>query len=206
MNFQFQRVSLRIPRVGLCLILASTFGMVTLFSPDADAWGQEVSKAVGSEPKTTEPKDEEPKEEEMVGIVEKVIDGDSFKIREDGGDLVHEIQVEGTDAPELKQPYGKESAEALRKLILDRKVRITWTKKDNFGRRLAQVFAEDVSINHRMIRDGHAWHFKRYNQSKVLAELEEEARKDRRGLWGTENPQAPWDYRKENRAPDKPDR
>jgi endonuclease YncB( thermonuclease family) len=142
----------------------------------------------------------------MKGLVEKVIDGDSIKIREEGGSEVHEVQIEGTDAPEAKQEYGPESTEALRKLVLDRKVRITWTKKDNFGRRLAQVYIGDEHINRNMIRDGHSWHFKRYNQSKELAQAEEEAKKAKRGLWGTENPQAPWDYRKENRSPDKPDR
>lgn len=146
------------------------------------------------------------KEEEMKGVVEKIVDGDSIKVRENGGTEVHEIQIEGTDAPESKQDYGPESTEALRKMVLDRKVRITWTKKDNFGRRLAQVYVGEEHINRNMIRDGHAWHFKRYNQSKELAQLEEEARKAKRGLWGTENPQAPWDYRKENRTPDKPDR
>jgi micrococcal nuclease len=146
------------------------------------------------------------KEEEMKGVVEKVIDGDSIKVREEGGSEVHEIQIEGTDAPEAKQDYGAQSTEALRKMVLDRKVRITWTKKDNFGRRLAQVYVGDEQINRNMIRDGHAWHFKRYNQSKELAQLEEEAKKSKRGLWGRENPQAPWDYRKENRSPDKPDR
>jgi len=49
-------------------------------------------------------------------------------------------------------------------------------------------------------------HFKRYNQSKALADLEIEAKKEKRGLWKAENPVAPWDYRKENRTPDKPDR
>lgn len=160
------------------------------------AGGQEVPRA----------EDSDPKEEEMLGIVEKVIDGDSIKVRQEGGDEVHEVQIEGTDAPELKQAYGKESAEALRKMVQDRKVRVTWTKKDNFGRQLAQVFVGEEHINQRMLRDGHAWHFKRYNQSKLLAELEEEARRARRGLWEAEHPQAPWDYRKENRAPDKPDR
>lgn len=161
------------------------------------AWGWQAPSA---------PAETEAKQEEMQGIVEKVIDGDSIKIREDGQDQIHEIQIEGTDAPEANQPYGKESADALRKWVLERKVRITWTKKDNFGRRLAQVYVGDEHINQRMIRDGNAWHFKRYNQSKELAELEEQARKAKRGLWGTDNPQAPWDYRKENRTPDKPDR
>lgn len=151
-------------------------------------------------------KSETPSPEELTGVVVKVIDGDSIKIRQDGGDTTHEVQMEGTDAPESKQAYGEESADALRKLVLERKVRITWIKKDNFGRQLAQVYVDENHINKIMIRDGHAWHFKRYNQSKELAELEEDARKAKRGLWATNNPQSPWDYRKENRTPDKPDR
>ena len=169
---------------------------------------------VASDPpsQAVEKKSEAPQPEELIGVVVKIVDGDSIKIREEGVDTTHEVQIEGTDAPESKQAYGEESADALRKLALERKVRITWVKKDNFDRPLAQVYlAATVNdgenhINKIMIRDGHAWHFKRYNQSKELAELEEEARKAKRGLWATNNPQAPWDYRKENRSPDKPDR
>lgn len=135
----------------------------------------------------------------------KVIDGDSIKVKDDQG-KEFEVQIEGTDAPESKQEYGKEATEALRKLCMDKDVRVTWTKKDNFERILAQVYLGSEHINATMLRDGHAWHFKRYNQSKELAELEEKAKQAKRGLWGTEAPQAPWDYRKENRAPDKPDR
>lgn len=155
---------------------------------------------------STSVKETKAAEEEMLGTVVKVIDGDSIKVQEEGSDTVHEVQVEGTDAPEPKQDYGPEATEALRKMVSGRKVRITWTKKDNFDRRLAQIYVGDEHVNRRMIQDGHAWHFKRYNQSKELAQLEDEAQKAKRGLWGTKNPQAPWDYRKENRSPDKPDR
>ena len=144
-------------------------------------------------------------EEELTGRVTKVIDGDSIKVKDKDG-KEFEVQMEGTDAPESKQEYGKESTEALRKLVFDVDVRVTWKKKDNFERLLAQVYVGDKHINSEMIRTGNAWHFKRYNQSKALADLELEAKKEKRGLWGTENPTAPWDYRKENRTPDKPDR
>jgi endonuclease YncB( thermonuclease family) len=197
MHCRLATLKLRIVVIMICF----TVGL----SP---VWGwQPPSGPEKTDPKPSEPTQEKtPTQEEMFGKVEKIIDGDSIKIREEGGEQVHEIQIEGTDAPEAKQAYGKESTEALRKILLDQKVRITWTKKDNFGRRLAQVYLGDDHINQRMIRDGHAWHFKRYNQSQELAKLEEEARKAKRGLWATDNPQAPWDYRKENRTPDKPDR
>lgn len=163
------------------------------------------SPNVAEKPTTTSPAVAAEQEESTEGKVIKVIDGDSIKVKDsDGNEL--EVQIEGTDAPEAKQEYGKESTDALRKLVMDRDVRLTWTKKDNFDRLLAQVFVGEEHVNAKMIQDGHAWHFKRYNKSEKLAALEEEARKEKRGLWRTENPQAPWDYRKENRAPDKPDR
>jgi endonuclease YncB( thermonuclease family) len=148
---------------------------------------------------------ESEKEEEITAKVIKVIDGDSIKVRTAAG-KEYEIQIEGTDAPELKQEYGKESSEALKKMVFDSDVRVSWKKKDNFDRPLAQVYRGDRHINAEMISSGNAWHFKRYNQSQALADLEIQAKKEKKGLWKLENPIAPWDYRKENRAPDKPDR
>jgi endonuclease YncB( thermonuclease family) len=148
---------------------------------------------------------ESEKEEEITAKVIKVIDGDSIKVRTAEG-KEYEIQIEGTDAPELKQEYGKESSEALKKMVFDSDVRVSWKKKDNFDRPLAQVYRGDKHINAEMISSGNAWHFKRYNQSQALADLEIQAKKEKKGLWKSENPIAPWDYRKENRAPDKPDR
>jgi endonuclease YncB( thermonuclease family) len=148
---------------------------------------------------------ESEKEEEITAKVIKVIDGDSIKVRTAEG-KEYEIQIEGTDAPELKQEYGKESSEALKKMVFDSDVRVSWKKKDNFDRPLAQVYRADKHINAEMISSGNAWHFKRYNQSQALADLEIQAKKEKKGLWKSENPIAPWDYRKENRAPDKPDR
>ncbi len=175
-------------------------------SIDQNAFGQEPVAKEKQGDRATEPQAEPPvKEESIEGDITKVIDGDSIKVRTSDG-MEYEIQIEGTDAPELKQPFGKESAEALQKMLGTSKVKVTWQKKDNFERLLAQVYVEDKHINSEMIRTGNAWHFKRYNQSKKLADLEIEAKKEKLGLWGTDNPQAPWDYRKENRAPDKPDR
>jgi len=172
-----------------------------------NAFGQEPAAKEKQSDTATEPPVTEPpaKEESIEGNVTKVIDGDSIKVRTSEG-MEYEVQLEGTDAPELKQPFGKESAEALQKMLGTSKVKVTWQKKDNFERPLAQVYVEDKHINSEMLRTGNTWHFKRYNQSKKLADLEIEAKKEKLGLWGTDNPQAPWDYRKENRAPDKPDR
>ncbi|MFN5103454.1 MAG: thermonuclease family protein [Planctomycetota bacterium] len=192
--------------------------MLSVVSISTDSlWGQTSgsNKSASEKPASQEGpssqsnngKDGKTKEtqEELTAKVTKIIDGDSIKVRGADG-KEYEVQIEGTDAPELKQEYGKESMEALKKMLFDSDVRVSWKKKDNFERLLAQVYRGDKHINAEMIGSGNAWHFKRYNQSQALADLELEAKKEKRGLWKSENPTAPWDYRKENRAPDKPDR
>ena len=81
---------------------------------------------------------------------------------------------------------------------------MTWKSRDNFERPLAQVYVGDKHINLEMIKLGLAWHFKKYNQDEVLAKAETEAKEAKLGLWTKESPMAPWDYRRENKALDKP--
>lgn len=185
------------------MLLAAMLGVCAI-SQAIGALQQESTKQTSQKP-TVENQGKEAKEESIVATVTKVIDGDSLKAKTKEG-KEYEIQVEGIDAPELKQPHGKEATEALSKMVMGKEIKVTWTKKDNFDRLLAQIHVDKTHANQEMLRTGHAWHFKRYNQSKELAELEEEAKKAKRGLWATENPQAPWDFRKETRSPEKPDR
>ena len=185
------------------MLLAAMLGVCAI-SQAIGALQQESTKQTSQKP-TVENQGKEAKEESIVATVTRVIDGDSLKAKTKEGNE-YEIQVEGIDAPELKQPHGKEATEALSKMVMGKEIKVTWTKKDNFDRLLAQIHVDKTHANQEMLRTGHAWHFKRYNQSKELAELEEEAKKAKRGLWATENPQAPWDFRKETRSPEKPDR
>lgn len=142
-------------------------------------------------------------DETVDGKVTRIIDGDSILVT-DSKSVEYEVQLEGIDAPEIKQDFGKESTEGLSKLLKDKTVRITWKSKDNFERLLAQVYDGDKHINMEMIKTGMAWHFKRYNQDEELAKAETAAKEAKKGLWAAESPVAPWDYRKENKAPDKP--
>ena len=142
-------------------------------------------------------------DDSVEGKVTRIIDGDSILIT-DSKSVEYEVQLEGIDAPEIKQEFGKEATDSLSKLIKDKTVRITWKSKDNFERLLAQVYDGEKHINIEMLKSGLAWHFKRYNKDEELAKAETSARESKKGLWAKESPVAPWDYRKENKAPDKP--
>ena len=142
-------------------------------------------------------------DETAEGKVTRILDGDSILVT-DAKSEEYEVQLEGIDAPELKQDFGKESTEGLSKLLKDKSVRLTWKSRDNFERPLAQVYVGDKHINLEILKLGLAWHFKKYNQDEVLAKAETEAKDAKKGLWAKESPMAPWDYRRENKAPDKP--
>ena len=47
-----------------------------------------------------------------------------------------------------------------------------------------------------IIKAGMGWHYKRYSTSKELAKFEDNAKKNKIGLWIDNNPIAPWDFRK----------
>ena len=81
-------------------------------------------------------------DETMEAKVKRVIDGDSILVV-DSNDMEFEAQLEGIDAPEMKQEFGKESLEALTKMLKDQKVKLTWKSKDTYDRLLAQVYLED---------------------------------------------------------------
>ena len=48
-----------------------------------------------------------------------------------------------------------------------------------------------------------AWHYKQYSKSKELAEAEDLARKEKKGLWVDKEPVPPWEFRKTEREKSK---
>ncbi len=78
----------------------------------------------------------------------RVIDGDTFVIHYDGEPT--SVRLYDFDAPELAEPGGPAAADRLRKFIDGRDVRLVFPaarKRDNFGRLLARVYADNVDIS-----------------------------------------------------------
>lgn len=138
------------------------------------------------------------------GVVEHVYDGDSFRLRTTDGRRLG-IRIVGIDAPERTQPFANVSRRALRDAIDDREVRIEAIKVDAYGRAVARVFVGGRDIGLEQIDDGLAWHFARYDADLPPVERERYARAQadamarRAGLWQSNDPVAPWLFRKERR-------
>jgi endonuclease YncB( thermonuclease family) len=126
-----------------------------------------------------------------------VKDGDSVVVvRESGAEL--EIRLFGIDAPERGQPWSRRAREALAQRVLGKEVRINAVSVDRYGRTVGEVYADDVCVGCELLREGHAWMYRKYTDSKVLHALEAEAKAARRGIWSLpEGDQVPpWEWRR----------
>jgi micrococcal nuclease len=124
-----------------------------------------------------------------------ITDGDSIVVLNEKNEQI-KIRLEGIDCPEKGQAFGQKAKQATSDLCFNRSVRIEKYGTDFFGRTLARVYVGNVCVNKELIKQGMAWHFKKYNKDPELAKLEIEARKAKVGLWAPENAIAPWNWRK----------
>ncbi|HZH06132.1 MAG TPA: thermonuclease family protein [Lautropia sp.] len=139
----------------------------------------------------------------------RVQDGDSFIVRLDDGSK-RTIRLSGVDAPERSQPGAESSTQNLRRLLDNRDLQVRVAKIDTYGRAVAQVFVDkegkpaDVGLS--QVADGMAWFYRRYRDDLPAAasagyeEAEKAARSASRGLWQANNPEPPWEFRRQQES------
>ena len=125
-------------------------------------------------------------------------DGDTFVLLMDGKEQT--IRFAHIDCPEKKQPFGNKAKEFVADLCFGTYVTLIVNDKNKYDRNkrlIAEVILEDGrNLNKELVKNGLAWHFKKYSDSKEYALLETEARSRKIGIWSESNPIAPWDWRK----------
>jgi endonuclease YncB( thermonuclease family) len=125
-----------------------------------------------------------------------VKDGDTFELLIDNSTQV--VRFAHIDCPEKKQPFGQKAKQFVSDLCFGKYVTLIHNKKFDRNKRLiAEVILEDgTNLNKELVKNGLAWHFKKYSKDNSYADLENEARASRVGLWADNNPIAPWTWRK----------
>lgn len=124
-----------------------------------------------------------------------VLDGDTIVVLENGKEET--VRLLGVDTPETRDPrrpvqcFGKEASDFTKNLLVGRAVRMeldpTEANRDKYNRLLRYVYLEDKSmLNERLVYDGYAFAYEAYPTQKleVLKEMEAQAKKYNRGLWG----------------------
>ena len=124
----------------------------------------------------------------------RIVDGDTIKGIVDGKEIT--IRLVEIDAPEMDQPFGVESKKFLKNLIEDKKVTLISEGKDRYDRTLGELFVNKNNINETMVKSGFAWVYDRYVKNLLLYSYQDEAKSKNLGIWQSENPIAPWVWRR----------
>lgn len=103
------------------------------------------------------------------------------------------------DCPEKSQPFGTKAKQFTSDQIYLKTIKYVVTDTDRYGRSIAMIYydKDNKYLSAEIIKAGMGWHYKRYSTSKELALLEDNAKKNKKGLWIDNNPIAPWEFRKQ---------
>lgn len=127
-----------------------------------------------------------------------ISDGDTFKALTKDKEQI-KCRIYGIDAPEMKQAFGDKSKGKLAEKIFNKKVEIVLQSTDVYKRKVVWVYFKGEDIGLQMIKEGFAWHYKKYFDSEEYAEAQKEASMKKVGLWADKNPTSPWLWREEQK-------
>ena len=142
---------------------------------------------------------------EVEGKVVRVVDGDTLIVLTSTGTQMT-LRLAGIDAPEKFMAYGDQAKRSLTRLVNSGEITVQTTKTDRYGRAVGKVLSRDGDVNLALIKEGMAWHYKRYaheqpsDDAETYARAEGNARKNQVGLWHDLNPVPPWRYRQCRKA------
>lgn len=143
------------------------------------------------------PKPKNTKKQAFVGKVIRILDGDTMEVLHNQRPF--KIRLAHIDCPEAKrsQPFGQQAKKALAALCFGQQVVVLVKQSDRYGRLIAVVVNRQKQVlNFELMKQGLAWHFKKYSTDPIYAQLELQARKNKLGLWQDPHAIAPWEWRK----------
>ena len=121
---------------------------------------------------------------------ERVIDGDSLVIRQDGQAV--EVRLEGIDCPEFGQPFRDEAKAMTAQLCQGQPLELEVIARDKYGRPLVRLYVDGREVNELLVRSGLAW---QYGRDGRLTWAESQARAQKVGIWAQPSPVPPWEWR-----------
>ena len=135
---------------------------------------------------------------QLSGKVVAISDGDTFTLLPASKKQV-KVRLYGIDCPERKQDFGSVSKKFLSDLIFNKTVNVKEINIDRYGRTIGLVHIGSINVNEKLLSEGLAWHYLKYDKSKKWDMLEEKARRKKIGLWANPKAIAPWVYRQSKR-------
>lgn len=113
-------------------------------------------------------------------VVEGVIDGDTIVV-----EPKTRVRLRHMDAPELEYCGGPQAKEAIEKLVVGRRVRLTEQVPDQKGRGMALIYVDDLLVNRELIAGGYVrFHHDTSTKADELKELGLEVKTAKKGIFG----------------------
>ncbi len=168
-------------------------------------WSPDASPPENENEVTTEPTYPGDADLVLPGRVVRVTDGDTAVVELDSGEI--KVRFHGVDAPEVKQPFGREASAFMQDLIGGQDVELIPIEQDAYDRLVAVVLVDGASANEALLEQGYGWAYREYlgqlPEDATYCQLEADARADRLGLWSQPAQRwvPPWIYRKRSRSP-----
>ena len=132
--------------------------------------------------------------------VVSVADGDTITVEPiQGGDRA-KVRLHGIDCPEMNQPYGQTAKAFVIEAVLFKEVDVQPSPqgKDRYGRIVAVIEIPGIgNLQEMLLSEGLAWVYSQYCRNCGEWEaIQDEAKKQRKGLWAGDKPVEPWEWRK----------
>lgn len=134
--------------------------------------------------------------ESIVGEVTAIHDGNTIEVSTKNKE-VYRVVLMGIDCPELPQAYGSEAKDFLSQWLLHQEVKVEIHGKDRFRNYVGVVLVdegEDVRLA--LLQEGLAWACEP-EATPELAVIQQEAARNKKGLWRDEAAVAPWIFRRQ---------
>jgi endonuclease YncB( thermonuclease family) len=126
-------------------------------------------------------------------------DGDTLTVNDGGRKTT--IRLACIDSPETAQmPYGAQARESLQKLApVGSSVKVQGSKRDRYGRTLAEIIRGSTNVNLELVRRGNAFVYRQYLSGcdrNAYLSAEKQAETARLGVWSkTGGITRPWEWR-----------
>jgi len=131
----------------------------------------------------------------LTGKVVGVTDGDTITVLVDRQPI--RVRLAEIDTPEHGQPWANRAKQALSDKVFGQIVALQAVDTDRYGRTVAKVYRNGRDINREMVREGHAWVYRKHLRDPSLLEDERRAQEARAGVWSLPEAQQvpPWTWR-----------
>lgn len=125
-----------------------------------------------------------------------ISDGDTLWVEPEAGGAPRKLRLQGVDAPELCQRGGVAARDALRALVMPRRLKVQVNDVDGYGRGLAQIEVNGQDVAKALVSQGWAWSGRWRHSLGPYAEQEAQARQAQLGVFAQPKPELPRDFRR----------